>query len=400
MEDILNIHEKPYFEESITKFEYHSYQPFSSNALSNNDEIRIAIQHQDLYTLPSESLLYIEGEIEKSMEIGESVSFVKLINNGIMFLFDEIRYELNSVELDKVRNPGITTCMKGYASFQTANLYRYQNAGWNESGDSKSKFEVCIPLKLIIGFAEDHRKIIINSRQELILHRSSVDINALKCERANGKIKIAKIMWRMPHINVEDSVRLKLLKTLDSRKPLYIAFRSWELFEYPFLPQTTKHSWAVKTSTHTEKPRYVIIAFQTKRKNNISADMSRFDHCSLSSLKVFLNSESYPYDSLNIDFDNDKYSALYQMYSTFQDSFYNIENCDPILTKEEFKDTAPLVVIECSKQNEKIKSAPVDVRIEFETKIPIPNDTSAYCLILHDKIFEYNAMTSEVHKVV
>ncbi|XP_050540423.1 uncharacterized protein LOC126905073 [Daktulosphaira vitifoliae] len=321
MEDILNIHEKPYFEESITKFEYHSYQPFSSNALSNNDEIRIVIQHQDLYTLPSESLLYIEGEIEKSMEVGESVSFVKLINNGIMFLLDEIRYELNSVELDKVRNPGITTCMKGYASFQTANLYRYQNAGWNESGDSKSKFEVCIPLKLIIGFAEDHRKIIINSRQELILHRSSVDINALKCERANDKIKIAKIMWRMPHINVEDSVRLKLLKTLDSRKPLYIAFRSWELFEYPFLPQTTKHSWALKTSTHTEKPRYVIIAFQTKRKNNISADMSRFDHCSLSSLKVFLNSESYPYDSLNIDLDNDKYSALYQMYSTFHDSF-------------------------------------------------------------------------------
>ncbi|XP_050528087.1 uncharacterized protein LOC126898191 [Daktulosphaira vitifoliae] len=204
----------------------------------------------------------------------------------------------------------------------------------------------------------------------------------------------------MPHINVEDSVRLKLLKTLDSRKPLYIAFRSWELFEHPYLPQTTKHSWAVKTSTHTEKPRYVIIGFQAKRKNKITADISRFDHCSLISLKVFLNSESYPYDSLNIDFDNDKYSALYQMYSSFQDSFYNIDNGDPILTKEEFKDNAPIVVIDCSKQNEKIKSAPVDVRIEFETKIPIPNNTSAYCLILHDKIFEYNAMTSEVHKVI
>ncbi|XP_050547572.1 uncharacterized protein LOC126909198 [Daktulosphaira vitifoliae] len=398
MEDILNIHEKPYFEESITKFEYHSYQPFSSNALSNNDEIRIAIQHQDLYTLPSESLIHIESEVEKNMEsVGEGASFVKIINNGIMFLFDEIRYELNSVELDKIRNPGITTCMKGYASFQTANLYRYQNAGWNES---KTNFEVCIPLKLIMGFAENHRKIIINSHQELILHRSSVDINALKCERGNGKIKIAKIMWRMPHINVEDGVRLQLLKTLDSRQPLYIAFRSWELFEHPYLPQTTKHSWAVKTSTHTEKPIYVIIAFQTKRKNIISADMSRFDHCSLSSLKVFLNSESYPYDSLNIDFDNDKYSALYQMYSSFQDTFYNIDNGDPILTKDEFKDTAPMVVIDCSKQNEKIKSAPVDVRIEFETKIPIPKETSAYCLILHDKIFEYNAMTSEVHKVV
>lgn len=61
MDEILDIADRPVYEESITKFEYHSYQPFSNTALSNNDEIRIAIQHQDLYSLPSESLLYMEG---------------------------------------------------------------------------------------------------------------------------------------------------------------------------------------------------------------------------------------------------------------------------------------------------------------------------------------------------
>lgn len=403
MEEILEITDKPIFEESITKFEYHSYQPFSNTALSNNDEIRIAIQHQDLYSLPSESLLYIEGQLLRPTDV--SVSQIKLINNWPAFLFDEIRYELNSVEVDKVRNPGITSTLKGYISFTYNDLLRYENAGWTETGISYEKFDICIPLKILLGFAEDYKRIIINCRQELILNRSSVDINALISNVDSAKscsITLNKVVWKMPHVNVEDSVRLKLLKTLDSRKPIYISFRSWELFEYPYLPKTTKHSWSVKTSSHTERPRFVIVAFQSNRKNRINSDMSKFDHCSLTSMKLHLNSESYPYDNLGIDFKNNKYASLYHMYAAFQEIYYdrNGGGGGPVWSRDLFKENSPVVVIDCSRQNESVKNAPVDVRIEFETEDTIPDGTSAYCLIIHDKIIEYNALTNEVHKIV
>ena len=41
---------------------------------------------------------------------------VTLGNNCMTFLFNEIRYELNSVEIDSNRNVGITSTLKNYAS--------------------------------------------------------------------------------------------------------------------------------------------------------------------------------------------------------------------------------------------------------------------------------------------
>lgn len=58
----------------------------------------------------------------------------------------------------------------------------------------------------------------------------------------------------MPIIRVSDKEKIKLLKVLDSHKPLACAFRNWYLCEYPVLPQNTSHSWTVKSSSLLEKP--------------------------------------------------------------------------------------------------------------------------------------------------
>ncbi|XP_050440008.1 uncharacterized protein LOC126845397 [Adelges cooleyi] len=394
--DVLDITRRVEFDDRITKYEFHTYQPFSSNSLTNNDEIRIAIQHQDLYTLPSESLLCLQGSVVVTP--ATDTSDVTIVTNGLMFLFDEIRYELNSVEIDRVRQPGVASTLKGYVTMQKTVHGRYANAGW--SANTTKKFDVVIPLRLILGFCEDHRKLIINARQELVLHRASTDSDALTTNAAAASVVLDHVTWTVPHVNVNDSVRLQLLKALDAKKPLSIAFRSWELFSYPSLPRSNKHSWAVKTSTHTEKPRYVIVALQTDRKNKLATNSSQFDGCGLTTLKVYLNSESYPYDTLKIDYAGDKFSFLYNMYASFQESYYGVPVGEPLFTAAEFKSTSPIVVVDCSKQNDFVKNAPIDLRIDFETASNVADNTAAYCLIVHDKIFEYNALTSEVHKIL
>jgi len=86
-----------------------------------------------------------------------------------------------------------------------------------------------------------------------------------------------------------------------------MAFRSWDLYEFSLLQTTIKHSWAIKTATQLEKPRYIIFAMQTGRKNVISEDVSQFDDCKLTNAKLYLNSECYPYDDLNLDFDKNRF---------------------------------------------------------------------------------------------
>ncbi|KAJ8909987.1 hypothetical protein NQ315_013580 [Exocentrus adspersus] len=58
--DILNITQPPLVDNSIIDLEYHNYQPFVTSTFEYNDEIRIPIQELDAYTLPCESILYLE----------------------------------------------------------------------------------------------------------------------------------------------------------------------------------------------------------------------------------------------------------------------------------------------------------------------------------------------------
>jgi len=83
------------------------------------------------------------------------------------------------------------------------------------------------------------------------------------------------------------------------------------------LQNTIKHS--VKTVTQLEKPRYIILVLQIGRKNVMSRDVSVFDDCNLSNVKVYLNSEFYsPYDDLNLNFGKKKYAVLFDMYARFR----------------------------------------------------------------------------------
>ena len=64
MSDILTIGGEPIFDDRIVKFETHTYNPYANTTFKFSDEIRIPIQQQDLYTLPCESYIYVEGRLK------------------------------------------------------------------------------------------------------------------------------------------------------------------------------------------------------------------------------------------------------------------------------------------------------------------------------------------------
>jgi hypothetical protein len=393
--------------------QYHSFQPYSNSAFSNNDEIRISIQNMDAYTLPCESYIYIEGKINKPADI-HGVDVINFRNNGLAFLFSEMRYEINGIEIQKLKYPGISSALKGYCSYTPNDLYVLQNAGWdtdlsteeNKNFVVNDKFSGCIPLKHLFGFCEDYKKILLNCHQQLILNRSSTDYDALyvsgtTTSENNKKVSITlnKILWKMPIVKVNDREKLRLLKVLDSRKPISCAFRTWDLCEYPTLPTNTSHSWTVKSSSLLEKPRFALIGFQTDRKNNLFKQSGRFDCCNLKNLKVHLNSEVFPYEDFHADFSDKLTAVLYKSYTDFQKSYYERDYCVPLLSKNVFESISPVIVVDLSRQNDNVKTSTVDMRIEFETTQAIPEKTAAYCLILHDQIMSYNPFNGDVRKL-
>lgn len=405
MSELLQITGFPAFDNSIIRKEFRSYNPYS-DSFRNNDEIRLTINNQDLIVLPSES--YLCCTLNYTAKVGANSAPEdkrKLQNNFLAYMFEEIRYELNGVEIDKTRNLGYATTIKNYMSLSREESNCMTHMGWFYGNENNAhtggKFDICLPLKKLLGFCEDYKKVILNAKHELILVRSKTDKNSvlLNADVTSFDLKIERIQWKMPHIQVTDNNKLTLMRILNKDKPLTIPFRSWDLYEFPTLPRTNKHIWNVKTSNLMEKPRYIILCLQTNRKDKTDKNSSVFDSNKLNNARVFLNSVPYPAEDIRFNF-QDCYSQVYEAYSSFQRVYFNRENAFPLLTMNELKDQG-LVFVDCSHQDETLKSGVVDLSIHMETNgDPFPESTSAFCLIIHDRIIEYNPLTNIVRKLV
>ena len=299
--DILNVNQGPVFDETLWEKEYHTHNPYASSKLGNNDEIRIPVQQQDAYTLPCDSYIYVEGRVTK--DDGTAGSTVPFINNPIAFLFEEIRYEISGVTVDSTKRLGVTSTLKGLVSLSSTETNVLTTAGWIVPGknafsvSSTGNFDFCIPLRILMGFAEDYRRIIMNVKQELVLLRTATDKDAIVAtagvteDKLDWKCILDKVVWRIPHVRLADKHRITLLKQLNSDRDIVLPFRSWEMHENPTLPASQRISWTIKTSNQLEKPRYIIFAFQTDKKNSIAANAGLFDHCNLTNVKLYLNSQ-------------------------------------------------------------------------------------------------------------
>ena len=118
----------------------------------------------------------------------------------------------------------------------------------------------------------------------------------------------------MPCITLSDKRKIHLFNFIQKDTPIAVSFRSWELYEYPMLPSTVNHVWTVKTSNQLDKPRFVILAFHAKKRGERTINASHFDHCNISNVKLFLNSQYYPYGNLNLDVAHNQYALLYDMH--------------------------------------------------------------------------------------
>lgn len=388
-------------DDSIVGFEYHTHYPYASTSLNNNDEIRIPVQQQDIYTLPSESYLVLKGTyLGKDDGVDTALQFS---NNFGAFLFDEIRYEIAGVEVDRIRNAGITTLMKNLTTLTANDKYDIQPAGWTADGNNTGlhtatdgTFTCYIPLKMLLGFAEDYRRILLHVKQELILRRSATNDDAvyLTVGKTDYTLTLNKVVWKIPYVQVADEYRIPLLRLVDRDDPIRMAFRKWNLYEYPSVPEAQNNSWTVKSSAQGEKPRYVIVAFQTARKNNKSKIASQFDHCNIKNIKLYLNSVYYPYEPVQGD-----YHMFYTMFTRMYRSYYNKASSGTILSGTDFVSKAPLFVFDCSKQNETMKNGALDIKIEFESASNIPKNTAGYCLIISECVMQYTPLSGTVRQL-
>jgi len=124
----------------------------------------------------------------------------------------------------------------------------------------------------------------------------------------------------------------------------------------------------------------------------MSQDANIFDHCLLNNVKLYLNFEFYPYDDLNLDFDKNRYVVLLICMRVLVNLITDTTISKRCSTWAHFCILWTFYWLLATKR---IKSVIMDIRIEFECR----DNTTAYCLILHDRVIEYYPLSNIVCKI-
>ena len=443
MADILQITEDIPVDDSIYDYEYKEYNPIAGTNF-NRGSIVITIESQDIYTHPAESFLIIEGRLIK-LAVGpngadipyDEDAVISLINNGMMYLFSDVRYHLASHEIEVLQNPGHATTILGMLKYPDDfnksqglnqlwvpdtpvadnNIANMENLGFKKrenhiinDSNPRGTFSFKIPLKHFLGFCEDYKKVLYGMQQRLTLTRSgNIQDSIFRANAADeGRILIDKISWFMPHVIPSDAYRLQLDKIIEKKEKIPVGYRMLQC-DSTQVPRNIKpFSWRLGVKSSPDIPRFIIIGFQSGKNNRQTRNPAIFNHLFVRNIYVTLNAKRYPDTDYENDFTTNKYSRIYGDASLFRKKFFNMDELvsNPGIDPNNYKHIYPLYLFDVSKQSEKLKTSVSDIHIKASfgdapggAENP-PDDTIAYAVIISDRLFHFVSDGSKITNIV
>nr|CAH7761436.1 unnamed protein product [Callosobruchus chinensis] len=171
---------------------------------------------------------------------------VTLAQNFGAFLFDSCTYSESSKEIETVRDPGTVSTVRALTSYVSDDTKHMAVAGWNFPSPpilnvSDRSFSLLIPLKHIFNIFNDYSQITCGRQTlRLVRARNDNDCVIIKEKKTDTptppttvKVIIDSMELKIKHIYPNDEIKEKLMRSIQTDRPILIPFRKWELNELP-----------------------------------------------------------------------------------------------------------------------------------------------------------------------
>ena len=457
--DIYQWPEAVLIDETTEEYEYFEYSPDSETIESLNGvrEIKFNVEALSTFVHPHESFLYFVGEIlRKNGERFKSEDDVTLANDGITHLFSEMKYSINGQPIEDILNPAIGSIMLGilrypYDFSKTEGLMQCwyednvdgQLSFGNEFTDKndekffvpgnnlgrkerrrflfdsvrvvdQGKFSFCIPLKHIFGFCDDYDKVMYGVNHSLSLFRKGDDTAIHRSQNTLGvgnidekaKVILQKVKWCVPHVKPSLEIYNSLTEKIGKGENVKIGFKSRKVDEK--IVDSANWSWRVAVTSGNETPRFLILGFQSGKKdiqvggNDKTGNPSVFDHCNVDHIQVKMLGRLYPSQAEVLNFHENNFSKAYKNAANFRELYDGTPDLFSHfgITPIQFKNIYPLYVFNVSNQIPKTISAVVEVVFNVKFRENPPGNTTAYCLTISDKIFDLKGDGSKMRTYI
>ena len=245
-----------------------------------------------------------------------------------------------------------------------SNGFAARHACLIQSSTVTGTFSFRIPMKHIFGFCADYDKIVYGLKNNLTLVRKTDDDAIFRGAAADaGKVSLDKISWFMPHVIPADAEEFSIYKTTESKVKVPVAYRTRQC-DMLSVPESTSFIWPLSVKIAAEKPRFIILGFQTVKYGDKTKNPFSFDHVNQRNVYVMLNSDRYPAVDYNFSFANQKFSRVYGDAALFGVKLFGMDELMTQLniTSSDYKTLYPLFTFDVSKQKEKLKSSFVDIQ--------------------------------------
>ena len=159
------------------------------------------------------------------------------------------------------------------------------------------------------------------------------------------------------------------------------------------VPESTSFTWRQSVKIAPEKPRFIVVGFQTAKDGDLTKNPSTFNHVNLRNAYVMLNSDRYPAVDYNLSFANQQFSKVYGDAALFGVKFFGMDELitESNITPSDYKTLYRLFTFDVSKQKEKLKSSVVNIQIKANFTENVPADTIAFALVISDKMLSFQS---------
>jgi hypothetical protein len=262
------------------------------------------------------------------------------------------------------------------------------------SSDPHGNFSFVIPFSHMFGFAE-YEKMLYNIKHCLTLTRFPTDNLAIHHAQnvPNGKIVLRKMIWRVPQIQLEKTARAEMLKIVTEKKkvPIHFSARSSQMTNIP--ATVTSYDWSLPAKGGVEKPRWILIGFQTAKHETQVQNTAVFDHLNLQRSYISLNSQNYPLTEVLTNFTLNQYAQWCKMLTDFKEDYYGFNSLigGSQVNHATFKTLFPIFAFDLRKQADEVSSNTVNMTVQFYFHNAVPAGTMAYAAIISDRLFKLDS---------
>lgn len=278
--------------------------------------------------------------------------------------------------------------------------------------NNAGNFSFRIPLSWIFNFCEQHKDVMYNCKHEIRLNRTNETTPLLKKsdDPYGYAVKLTLLRWYMPVVSPSLEVQSNLLSEIDKGLTYDIAFMNKKMDYINFPVNSTKFTYQITYSTGIERPRYIIVAFQTIDRaayganektcynraifNGTNLDGANSLMIDLRNVILKVNGKEYQLHDYDNSFNENRIARWYQAYKNMKKSLNDDFREEDMISFYDFRNLYRLYCFDISKQTEQLVSVGIsNVSLDFYFNSPPVAQThttvnTVYILSLYDRLIK------------